>query len=217
MSMPTHSEIMDYWKNKCITEDFNIAIEGEYDYSKSMPIIKDWGEPECWCCGKFIDDVYSYKNYEVDLECDYHRVWDYKKVKSKLNRCHIIPKALGGEDKPHNLFLMCESCHEESPDFADPTYFFAFVYSKRKQIVGGIDIHNFINNIIYYSKILNKDVTTLDAQSIDKNKFSTHGAKLSESTKMAMLLDTMKQIEPHNEEKYMKEINDINDIFKAAI
>ena len=83
--------------------------------------------------------------------------------------------------------------------------------------MGGIDIHNFINNIIYYSKILNKDVTTLDAQSIDKNKFSTHGAKLSESTKMAMLLDTMKQIEPHNEEKYMKEINDINDIFKAAI
>lgn len=38
----------------------------------------------------------------------------------KLERCHIIPNSLGGEDSPHNLVLLCKQCHEECPNVTDP-------------------------------------------------------------------------------------------------
>ena len=34
----------------------------------------------------------------------------------KLQKCHIIPKSLGGEDKPENLIPLCYQCHDEMPD-----------------------------------------------------------------------------------------------------
>lgn len=37
-----------------------------------------------------------------------------------LERCHIIPASLGGEDKASNLILLCHRCHLENPNVADP-------------------------------------------------------------------------------------------------
>ena len=36
--------------------------------------------------------------------------------KRGLERCHIIPHALGGLDKPDNYVLMCKDCHSEAPN-----------------------------------------------------------------------------------------------------
>lgn len=54
----------------------------------------DWSEAEthCWRCG-----------------CERH-----------LQRCHIIPDALGGEDTPGNIVLLCKRCHAEGPNVRDP-------------------------------------------------------------------------------------------------
>lgn len=38
--------------------------------------------------------------------------WD----KVPLQRCHIIPKSLGGLDTADNLFLMCKECHDLAPN-----------------------------------------------------------------------------------------------------
>ena len=56
----------------------------------------DWSEAEerCWRCG-------------------------YKKT---LERCHIIPDSLGGEDKPENLVLLCKRCHIEAPNVESKTF-----------------------------------------------------------------------------------------------
>lgn len=56
----------------------------------------NWSEAEtrCWRCG-----------YE-----------------GRLERCHIVPSALGGADEPHNLVLLCKRCHREAPNVADPRY-----------------------------------------------------------------------------------------------
>ena len=54
----------------------------------------DWSEADthCWRCG-----------------CE-----------RKLERCHIIPHALGGKDSPENLVLLCARCHAEGPNVGDP-------------------------------------------------------------------------------------------------
>ena len=38
----------------------------------------------------------------------------------KLQRCHIVPRMLGGSDDPSNLIGLCAQCHDEQPDVADP-------------------------------------------------------------------------------------------------
>lgn len=42
--------------------------------------------------------------------------------KRSLQRCHIIPKALGGGEHPSNLVLLCAQCHAEAPNVADPEF-----------------------------------------------------------------------------------------------
>jgi len=58
----------------------------------------DWAEAEkiCWRCG-----------------CE--RTKD-----RQLDRCHIIPDALGGKDEPSNLVLLCPRCHKDGPNVSDP-------------------------------------------------------------------------------------------------
>lgn len=54
-----HFDIFDYWKDKCITDEGNVEIEmgyEGYDETKSnihnsIPIVEDWGEPQCFACG----------------------------------------------------------------------------------------------------------------------------------------------------------------------
>ena len=65
--MDLHGRIFDYWKDKCITYKGTIEIEGNYDYSKSIEVVKDWGEPNCWLCGKIIN-LDDYPFYYEDLE-----------------------------------------------------------------------------------------------------------------------------------------------------
>ena len=216
MSMPVHSKIMDYWKDKCITDDFNIAIEGEYDYLKSIPVINDWGEPECWCCGKFIKDIYKYKDYDKLLKEDYKKIWDYGKVKSKLNRCHIIPKALGGSDEPNNLFLMCEECHRESPDYSNPIFFFEFVYNKRKSMKYESHSLKFILRVYDLAIKLNKDISTLNIDALNKSKMNTHGGKVSESTIIAAIVDSIDNIGIELESKQYEIYKNIIETFKTA-
>lgn len=37
-----------------------------------------------------------------------------------LQRCHIVPDSLGGEDVPQNIVLLCARCHAEGPNVIDP-------------------------------------------------------------------------------------------------
>jgi HNH endonuclease len=39
-----------------------------------------------------------------------------------LQRCHIVPKSLGGSDQAFNLVLLCKQCHAEAPNVADPDF-----------------------------------------------------------------------------------------------
>ncbi|MEC0329416.1 HNH endonuclease [Paenibacillus macerans] len=55
----------------------------------------------------------------VDASEAHERCWRCGSEKS-LERCHIIPASLGGEDAPSNLVLLCHRCHLENPNVTDP-------------------------------------------------------------------------------------------------
>ena len=71
---------------------------------------------------------------ETELNFDWSEAkthcWGCGKKDSKLERCHIIPHALGGEDTPSNYVLLCNMCHIESPDSTDPSHIWDWIKSK---------------------------------------------------------------------------------------
>lgn len=52
----------------------------------------------------------------------------------KLQKCHIIPKSLGGEDKPENIIPLCLQCHDEMPDVRDKEEVFKWIKSSHGTI-----------------------------------------------------------------------------------
>lgn len=102
-------KIVDYWYGKYILPDGRIT---EKHGSGAIPILIDKGELNCWAC-------------------------DMPEENCELQRCHILAESLGGEGYADNLFLMCERCHEESPDTTNRDAFFRWVYKKRKTYSSG--------------------------------------------------------------------------------
>jgi len=44
------------------------------------------------------------------------------KYDRRLERCHIVPDSMGGNDEPANLVLLCNQCHREAPNHKNPYY-----------------------------------------------------------------------------------------------
>ena len=63
-------------------------------YVDECDLSVDWSEAEthCWRCG----------------------------CRKNLERCHIVSDALGGQDEPANIVLLCKRCHAEGPNVSDP-------------------------------------------------------------------------------------------------
>lgn len=40
-------------------------------------------------------------------------------IKKRLDRCHILPESLGGDDTPSNFILLCKHCHFDNPNLND--------------------------------------------------------------------------------------------------
>lgn len=57
--------------------------------------------------------------------------WNCGSETSRIERCHIIPKMLGGEDIPSNLVLLCNDCHLEAPDINDKDSMWNWIKSNR--------------------------------------------------------------------------------------
>ena len=68
-------------------------------------------------------DYWSKRIDECGLSVDWSeahtRCWRCGCEKN-LERCHIIPDSLGGEDAPHNIVLLCKRCHVDEPNVTDP-------------------------------------------------------------------------------------------------
>jgi hypothetical protein len=97
--------IAEYWLD---TEEGRCALPAN-------AAMIDWGEPSCFACGWMATDP--------DEEPILWRVWN----RAQLQRCHLIPHALGGDDSPPNLVLLCSRCHSEAPDVGNPEYMLRWI------------------------------------------------------------------------------------------
>ncbi|WP_081688886.1 HNH endonuclease [Inquilinus limosus] len=101
--LPSKAEIFGHWK----------------DRFAGIGIFVDWGEPSCWACGFHYAAKYDIKSPDAN----WNEILDgWGRI--PLQRCHIVPRSLGGADKPDNLFLMCRECHDLAPNTALPEIFF---------------------------------------------------------------------------------------------
>ena len=115
--LPSKKKIFYYWTEKSVDELFEKI--GVFEF--------DWMEPQCMGCGFFWDARYdakkipapdaSIRKWQAVADC-----WE----RAPVQRCHIVPRSLGGSDEVSNLVLMCKVCHDLSPDVTDPAMFFAW-------------------------------------------------------------------------------------------
>jgi len=75
----------------------------------------DWcdAHTHCWNCG---DNKYS--------ESD----------RVRLERAHIIPESLGGDDIPSNYVLLCKECHRQAPNTCDKENMWEWIKENKKSI-----------------------------------------------------------------------------------
>lgn len=105
-TLPSKAEIFSYWSEKFGTAGIWI----------------DWGEPSCWACGFHYGSKYDIKSSDATWQ-QILDGWE----RMPLQRCHIVPRSLGGSDEAANLFLMCRECHDLAPNTAIPEIFFQWV------------------------------------------------------------------------------------------
>lgn len=86
----------------------------------------DLGDPCCWACGGFWWGRYD--PGPGSRSDDLGKIWDAAKP---LERCHIVPRSLGGSDEPENLFLLCLECHDRAPNTTSREAFLQWVKSQR--------------------------------------------------------------------------------------
>ena len=130
MGMPKNSVIAKYWLCSTLGEK---EYKDMSDFEKKLAQ-QDIGEPSCWACGRYEDNNnYDYvhwgENEPIGKESLTRCLSSWNKA-SFLERCHIIPKSLGGTDDASNLLLLCKPCHKESPDLKNPKYIKRWVAEK---------------------------------------------------------------------------------------
>ena len=116
-------------KKKKLPTKYKIAQHWATKKKKPSWLFVDLGEPTCWGCGEMWGG-----DYDVSKKTTPKQAWQ----KAPLERCHIIPEALGGSSGPSNLFLMCKSCHENSPDTTEPKEFFEWCHRNNSSALVGL-------------------------------------------------------------------------------
>lgn len=200
----SHYKIFEYWRDKVITHKGELINGKDSNNIEDVVIVGDDYVPRCWGCGRpavrdsELDKWINKTCGDGDEDIQLRNLWSSKETKHLLNRCHIVPGSLGGEDKPSNLFLMCEECHLLSPDTIYVSSFFKWVIQRRKQMWWGTLHPNYALEQIDKMLQQDYDVTLFellnkihelggdDRLNYTKNdlmdKIGTHGSGVSEST-----------------------------------
>lgn len=108
--MPSKADIARYWKEEKCYKYLNYCM--------------DRGEPSCWSCNKW------FHKYDMDLDMlkEVFLVWNNH---SYLDRCHILPRVLGGCNCEANFVLPCTECHKASPDTKNTGLFIKWVRHRK--------------------------------------------------------------------------------------
>lgn len=121
-----------------------------------------------------IVEYWSSRKDECSLSIDWaeasKRCWRCT-GKRKLQRCHVVPRSLGGSEEPENLVLLCGQCHSEAPNVADPNFMWVWLsghaigfygsywyergFREYELIYGKTPLTDHVNTPLITSKIIN--------------------------------------------------------------
>ncbi|MEU4609339.1 HNH endonuclease [Streptomyces umbrinus] len=106
MSVPSKWKIAQHWNESLKRDAF------------APHLLLD--EPCCFACGWF-----SQRWKQATAQASWQR--------ANLERAHIIPSSLGGPDDASNLLLLCNPCHQESPDWVDPAQMARWIATREER------------------------------------------------------------------------------------
>ena len=148
----------------------------------------DWSDAHthCWNCG---DNKQSSSNKE----------------NIRLERAHIIPHALGGEDTASNYVLLCKECHREAPDSKNPKYIWEWIKSNRTtfgmagtyKIDKALKIFEQRKGYSFFSEISKYAKSAEEVQQIFENEFkniNSHGYSFAIESYYVVLCETIDKI-----------------------
>jgi len=147
---------------------------------------------------KQISEYWSHNSKipETDLNFDWSDsfdcCWNCGIFTKHTERCHIIPIALNGEDKPHNYVLLCKRCHGEAPNIHCKNAMWDWILkNKKKYSCFSYNVSNVIEQLEREYNINFFNVDNVD-EFIKKLKhelenISTHSFYVTESTYYYML------------------------------
>ena len=64
------------------------------------------------------------------------RCWSCGSNRRNLQKCHIVPKSLGGPNDPSNIVPLCPHCHDEAPDVKDPEVMWTWIATQQNGLSG---------------------------------------------------------------------------------
>ena len=148
-----------------------------------------------------IVDYWETRKYEGDMGTDWDTAteacWCCGKFTKNLEKCHIVAKMLGGEDKVSNYVLLCKSCHRDSPDFDNPDYMwdwiknnseFCYEYFYLKKVLG--EYKKMFGELPMLSDEESKNVSEIIAD-IQKKKAGFQGGSKGYSTMACVLKEAI--------------------------
>jgi hypothetical protein len=141
-------------------------------------------------------DYWELKKYEGDMGTDWDeahkRCWRCGHDSSRLERCHIIPKSLGGSNKPENLVLLCNPCHKEAPDVTNKDSMWDWIKRTKSFCYEAYETKRIIQEFknIFGEDELHRTIKKLDKHGVDNIDLSgmemdmgIHGGELKYSTR----------------------------------
>jgi 5-methylcytosine-specific restriction endonuclease McrA len=172
------ARIAEYWLG---TEPGRARLPGN-------AALMDFGEPSCFACGFMATDP--------DEPPRLWSVWN----RARLQRCHLVPRMLGGADTPENLVLLCDSCHRDAPDVGDPRYMLAWIERRESRFVRW---QHAIEDAVEAAGLTapfhaltreQADRMAVIADELQRTWIGGHGAHLSESTIGAVMVEALRRI-----------------------
>ncbi len=82
-------------------------------------------QPCCFACG--------FDTVRCDVSSQGWHGWE---ATAALDRCHLVPRALGGDESPSNLVLLCKRCHRDAPNVGDAVYMLRWIAQRESWFEG---------------------------------------------------------------------------------
>jgi hypothetical protein len=145
-------------------------------------------EPCCFACG--------FDAARRGISSEGWGAWE----RAALDRCHLVPRRLGGDESPSNLVLLCRRCHRDAPNVGDAIYMLRWIAERESWFA---DMWTFLRSAFDRAG-LHDTVDTFSSAELDdsgrvvrellRDWTGSHGGYVTDATIEAVMLESVRRI-----------------------